>query len=772
MILTNKISLELDRRGDRPIMDAVQGDTARAVELTMLENGTVWPVPQEASAVVRYRRIRGGSGGIYDTMPDGSAAYTVGEKTLTVYLAPQVLAVAGPVEVQVTMLKDGAELTCFSFLIHVQGNLTDVEPDNENYVNLTEHIRSAVDGMKLAKREQVMHYILGESTSGVSAWVGSCPEIEAYYEGLMVVYRLGGVGGGNAVTLNINGLGAVPIKRNGCMTVDYYYSTGSVLFLVYTVNNDVAYWQMSDIWYSDSDQKTSAIASSNTKLLLVGSKQASNAGMNTYINSMCYIGADNRLYSGGIKVASMSDLPPQVPGYVIAEAERLAKVVQSRQNANTVSFMLGSDIHAGLNKYGGISTLQMLKSTGHAADGMKIVSERVHLDFAGLLGDYLWDDGETPEQAKQMLQQIRQYFCPAFQGLPQFWCKGNHDGLDDAAHVAQLSDGEIFSSIGIHNAGAVFDGENKVLGYCHRDFEEYKLRVVCMNTTENYIFAVNTQQVNWLKSVLNVEPGWKVILLSHCPLDWWGTDYPAYKAVADYADNILCNIHGHTHNYVTGLVGDTHIPRVAIPNMDFYRANTYADDPNFGESMTYPKTADSEQDTAFCVITVDLATKKLYADHYGAGYDRVVDLNNGEQEGEPDVPGGDSGTYTNQLPFATATVNGTDIYNGIGYQSGRRINSSNEESSAVGFCSTGFIKVKAGDVVRVKNMTITAANVTYLLTYSTSGSFHTAHTATEALVEEGDGIFAFTVPSGIAAIRLSIGNIDASSILTINEPIV
>ena len=373
----------------------------------------------------------------------------------------------------------------------------------------------------------------------------------------------------------------------------------------------------------------------------------------------------------------------------------------------------------------------------------------------------------------EMHRAIREFFRPAFRGLPQFWCKGNHDGLDDANHVAQLTDEQIFSAIGIQNSGAVFDSSNKVQGYCHRDFDAHKLRVVCMNTTKDYNIAVDTPQIAWLKTVLNVQPGWKVIILSHCPLDWWGTDSAVYKTVADFAENILCNVHGHTHNYATGLVGDTAIVRAAIPNIDFYRANTYADNEAFGESVTYDKTADSAQDTAFCVVTVDLAQNKLYADHYGAGYDRVVDLHGQSSGGEPGGDTGDDegGTYTNRLSTATSTMDGTEIYNGIGYQSGRRINSSGEETAALNFCCTGFIKVSAGDVVRVKNMTLTAANVTYLLTYSTSGSFHTAHTATDVLVDSGNGVYAFTIPDGIAAIRLSLGVIDDSSILTVNEPI-
>lgn len=770
MIFTNKISLDLDRRGDRPCMDAVQGDTARAVELTLLENDTVWPVPQGATAVIRYRRIHGGSGGVYDTMPDGSAAYAVGEQTLTVYLAPQVLAAAGPVELQVTLVKDGAELTCFSFLIHVQENLTDANPGNENYVNLTEHIRATVEDMKLAKREQTVHYIMGDSGSTAGKWLGTCPDINGYYEGLMIAYRSVSNGGNPSTTLDINGLGPVTVKRNGASAdINYYYTSGNVLYLTYTVINGTAYWQLTDMWFADTDKRTSSTSAPNSKLLLVGCKTVSPSGVITYTNPDCYIGDDNCLYSGGAKVASMADLPPDVPGYVIEEANRLAEVVHSRQNENTVSFMLGSDIHASLGEFGSISSLQMLESTSHAANGMKIVADQIHLDFAGLLGDYLWDDGETPEQARQILRQIREYFRPAFQSLPQFWCKGNHDGLDDENHQAQLSDGQIFSSIGINNAGAVFDRENKVQGYCYRDFEDYKLRVVCMNTTKDYNIAVDTTQINWLEKVLAVQSGWKVVILSHCPLDWWGTGSAVYQTVASFAANILCNVHGHTHNYATGLVGDTNIPRVAIPNIDFYRANTYADDPDFGESITYSKIADSGQDTAFCVITIDLAQNKLYADHYGAGYDRVVDLNTGEsgEEGGAD----DTSGFTNQIPMATSTQSGTEIYNGIGYQTSRRINSSGEESSAVGFCCTGFIKAAAGDVVRVKNVTLTANNTTYLLTYTTSGSLHTAHTATDVLAAEGNGAYAFTVPSGVAAIRLSVGLIDDSSIVTINQPI-
>ena len=476
------------------------------------------------------------------------------------------------------------------------------------------------------------------------------------------------------------------------------------------------------------------------------------------INGQTYDG------SAAVEVDNRTD---EVPDYVRAEAERVAALAHSRQNANTVSFLLGSDIHARL----GLSTeTQMLASTKHAAQAMQIIREQVHLDIAGLLGDFLWDGGETADQAMEMYRMIAGYFAPAFNGVPQVWCKGNHDMLP--SNDVELTDTQVFTGIGIHNTGAAFDGDNRVLGYCHRDFDDRKLRIVCMNTSEtSNSHAVGNAQINWLKTVLAVEEGWKVVILSHIPLDWWGTSATVYSTVAAFADNILCNIHGHTHNYITGTVGDTAIPRIAIPNMDFYRANTYADNETFGEDQAYPKTADSAEDTAFCVITIDLAANKLYADHYGAGYDRKVDLNTGAASGGDDSDS--SGAYTNQIPLSTDS-DGTAYNGGVGYKTGTRINSSYEEASASNMCCTGFIPVRAGDVIRIKNVTMAGGSTPYGILYDASyaGKQTYAQSAMESATV--NGVTTLTVTDGTDTIRffrLSVGVINDTSIITVNEEI-
>lgn len=95
-----------------------------------------------------------------------------------------------------------------------------------------------------------------------------------------------------------------------------------------------------------------------------------------------------------------------------------------------------------------------------------------------------------------------------------------------------------------------------------------------------------------------------------------------------------------------------------------------------------------------------------------------------------DSSGGDSGDdpvsgYTNQIPISTDT-DGT-VYNGTGYMAERRFNSSGEVAtlSASGATNpifvTGFIPVKSGDVVRLKNCFIDTDEVANSEKYGQNG---------------------------------------------------
>ena len=272
------------------------------------------------------------------------------------------------------------------------------------------------------------------------------------------------------------------------------------------------------------------------------------------------------------------------------------------------------------------------------------------------------------------------------------------------------------------------------------------------------------------------------MILCHVPLDSWGANSTVLKNVSNFASSILCVIHGHLHNYLVGTLTGTTIPRICIPNVDFYRTNEYGKNSTgegkdgyieYGQEVSYEKIAGTAMDTAFCVVTIDRKTGKLYADHYGAGYDRVVDLN--LTQPDDDQTGSETGSYTNRIPLSTAAIGGTEIYNGVGYRAGMRLNSSFAEVAAAGMCCTGYIPVRVGDVIRIKNVTIYGANDPYCCVYTGAGAGSLSFNGSQMSEATVNGITTLVVTGDTTDLlycRLSAGVIDERSIITVNEEIV
>jgi hypothetical protein len=139
----------------------------------------------------------------------------------------------------------------------------------------------------------------------------------------------------------------------------------------------------------------------------------------------------------------------------------------------------------------------------------------------------------------------------------------------------------------------------------------------------------STEQVAWLTNALNLSnkgADWRSIILSHHPLDWGKAGGKNPVDVIKTSTGLIASFHGHIHNFLSGTVTDTELPRIAIPNAGYSRENQYGETygVNWKESTTYSKTPGTAENTSFCVITIDLAARKIYADHYGAGYDRII----------------------------------------------------------------------------------------------------------------------------------------------------
>lgn len=122
MLITQKITLDMQRRMNSPPLSAVQGDSnTRAIEATLLDDGTAWEPPEGCTAAISYRK-QDGTSGLYDKMPDGSEAFSISGNTVTVMLAPQVLTCVGRVNLSILLYEGTAQLATFPLEIRVAGN--------------------------------------------------------------------------------------------------------------------------------------------------------------------------------------------------------------------------------------------------------------------------------------------------------------------------------------------------------------------------------------------------------------------------------------------------------------------------------------------------------------------------------------------------------------------------------------------------------------------------------------------------------------------------
>ena len=347
-----------------------------------------------------------------------------------------------------------------------------------------------------------------------------------------------------------------------------------------------------------------------------------------------------------------------IPDYIKTAALEVAKKVQAVRTSESIVFIAASDAHQ-LD-----TSADIVNGNKHAGMAMKALAYILPgIDFACYLGDYTAGSATTTlDEGRKHFAEINADIGEAFKGVPQFRTLGNHDALQysKAQNGSVLSPAELYNVVGAYNAGAIMGSTTS--GYCYRDFNNKKLRVICLNTAENSEKEyVSDAQKLWFANTLKAvgaKAGWNVLILSHHPLDWGGVCVLS-NIVKAYVDGssitvssgntinfsgsnsakILAAIHGHVHCFkaaklnaiASGTGTEYNIWRVATPNMCFARNNEYGTNGSaeyygieFGETTTYNKTANSAKDTAFVVNVVNPSQQKIYSYCYGAGYDREI----------------------------------------------------------------------------------------------------------------------------------------------------
>lgn len=370
-------------------------------------------------------------------------------------------------------------------------------------------------------------------------------------------------------------------------------------------------------------------------------------------------------YKIGEMAAAVKALPSKdniahgdIPDYIKTAALEVAKKARAVQTDESITFIAMSDAHQ-LD-----TSADIVAGNKHAGMAAKVLAYALpDLDFCCYLGDYTAGSSTTTlAEGRQHIREINADIDEAFEGIPQLRTLGNHDSLQYSAsqNGSVLSAAELYSLVGAYNTGATMGSTTE--GYCYRDFETKKLRVICLNTAEaTQKEYVSDAQKLWFANTLKAvgaKSGWNVLILSHHPLDWGGVCILS-NIVKAYVDGgsipvssgntisfagsnsatILAAIHGHVHcfkaaklNSIANNAGTEYgVYRVATPNMCFARNNEYGQNGNaeyygieFGESTTYNKTAGTAQDTAFVVNIINPSEKKIYSYCYGAGRDREI----------------------------------------------------------------------------------------------------------------------------------------------------
>lgn len=443
----------------------------------------------------------------------------------------------------------------------------------------------------------------------------------------------------------------------------------------------------------------------------------------------------------------------EIPSYVKDEALAVAEKVKSVQTENTVTFLAMSDSHQA-------AVSNVIAGNVHAGMAAKILAYALNLDFCAFLGDYSEGSSTTTlEEGRSHFTAINKDISEAFAGVPNFRTVGNHDplGYSTAQTGSYLTNAELYGYIGSYNDDGTTVMGSTELGYCYRDFAAKKLRVVCLNTADESNLSggaegISATQQAWLCATLRDTPsGYKIILLSHHPLDWGevaaaanivyqysikgsytanGTSYSFSSAGAE----IACAVHGHVHgfradnlHYISGGTGyPSTVKRIATPNMCFNRNNEYGENGKseyfgieFGESTSYDKTAGTAEDTAFVVNVYDPDANYLYSFCYGAGYDRRVYL------GEEAIP----------ATGITLSASNGNVDTG------------------------GSLTIRA---------TVTPANTTESVTWKSS------NTSVAAVTPSGDGLSCTVkgVSGGNATITATIGSHSATYALTVNKEVI
>lgn len=307
----------------------------------------------------------------------------------------------------------------------------------------------------------------------------------------------------------------------------------------------------------------------------------------------------------------------------------------------------------------------------------------------------------------------------------------------------------------------------------------------------NHNVQWNADQLALVKEALkNTPANWHIVVIAH---DWLEVNYdvsPPTVTGINYAGEVLFPIFdsynlrdgeysdcGAMVEFIMG--GHSHVDGDYFTDSGIPVITTECEGYSVRSGLAC--TAGTITESSVNAIVADYNNMVVNVIRIGRGTSRTVPI-------ERIVPP----KYTNVIPLSV-DKDGSAYNGGTGFKTDTRINSSQNDVACTGWCVTGYIAVKNGDVVRLKNVTWKVgagadgydrgnifwfdSSKGFLVNGNTSALIGTS--SAYVVTDSNGSITQFTVPASsgttggtVGFIRICCQSITADSVITINEEIV
>ena len=613
MYVKHKLEIDLAGQAVMPRVDMVEGDQyARQLELSLCCGGESWEIPDDVHAAIRFWKADG-AGGEYDSLPDGSPAWSASGNVLTLELAPQVLTCPGNVMLSVVLARGDARISTFSILIQVHGAIPR-ELESGNYF--------CYDGLLAAPRNAEIGQFLqvsGVNGHGVVSQVEpvTLPHLdEAVDTALAQAKQSGDFDGASAYEIAVN---------NGF--------TGTE-----------AEWLES---LRGKDGKFNTRVGNIQQINITGKLTADSAILIDFRSNRLQGLRDPIVDTDAAtkRYVDQAAADYVVPSYWQTAVDAAVSKITANQDVggvDCVTFALLGDIHA----VPGSTT----PNAGHTGNLTAAVMDACGIPFAICCGDAGRTDADTEAAARESLAAGAENLRPiGTRRLMQ--AQGECDGFYG---TGQLSAGAMYGAIfrsQAEDSRRHFGGDGS---YFYVDYPVAKIRLIVLNScwtdggqlrTES--FGYGASQLNWLAdTALSLpEDGWGITLFAHVPPTAAYSDKTQDLAVLrgiltafmnrtsytgtsgtagewDYV-SLSCNFAGkHSGDVVGFFCGHSHDDSIITGETPYPIITITSDAHSLGADSETVRTVGTQTEHAIDFVTVNRAAKTVNLTRLGAGADR------------------------------------------------------------------------------------------------------------------------------------------------------